>query len=212
MLDERHVSDTLFLVLEEDFRLRRPKEEPIALHPQGTAPTGGVAGGPQGAAGSSCVLTPAEEKEKKVLNLQAGWEERVGVPGDYKIISEGTPSAELAAFHTRPTKAITKEHEENMSEDLLHLVRLCTAAHRKNLGDIVWFSWNHDEKMPKGSPSPLYGSTGIAVTIPGAKWIQEEMPKMKVWHWDMVLKQQLEEGQAKASYIFPAVRVCVCVV
>ena len=148
--------------------------------------------------------TGSDDRKAKLTKLQAHWQTRVGVPGDHR--ASDSKSSELS-FTTRVAKASKEEceDEEKVSQHLDNLVRLVTVARRKEVGDIVWFCYNEQDEPKKGSPSPLFGSTGLAVTIPGARWIKQEMPKMTVWHFDVELKKRLELGKAKASYIFPTV-------
>ena len=202
ILDDRHVEDTLFIVCEEDFRFfeeKRPGEEP---RPKLQA--------------SQAFLQPAshpvlankfrmEQEKAKLTTLQAHWQAREGVPGDHNKSASSRRSEELS-FTTRMTKATMEElNEESPSPLLENLVRLCTAAHRKQLGDIVWFCYNEDDKKSSIMfPAPVWGANGIAVSRNGARWIKKEMPLMKVWHWDVELKQRLEKGHARASYIFPS--------
>ena len=200
MLDERHVEDTLFIVVEEDFRFFNEEQgEPIAPKLELKA--------------SQSFLQSALEPEMldsfpgeadKLLTLQSHWQTRVGVPGDHKKSTSSSSRDELS-FTTRATKPTRKELEgESPSPLLENLVRLCTAAHRKHIGDIVWFCYNEDEhKKSTMFPEPQFGSNGIAVSRPGARWIQKEFPNMPVWHWDVELKKRLEFGHARASYIFP---------
>ena len=202
MLDERHVEDTLFIVVEEDFRFFNEEQgEPIAPKLELKA--------------SQSFLQSALEPEMldsfpgeadKLLTLQSHWQTRVGVPGDHKKSTSSSSRDELS-FTTRATKPTRKELEgESPSPLLENLVRLCTAAHRKHIGDIVWFCYNEDDhKKCTMFPEPQFGSNGIAVSRPGARWIQKEFPNMPVWHWDVELKKRLELGHARASYMCPPV-------
>ena len=199
MLDERHVEDTLFIVCEDDFRFFEEKRlgEAVPL----LKPSQAFLQSPVEPAIAG-KLRSAQEKVK-LETLQAHWQVRGGTPGDHK---KSSGSSEEVSFTTRVTKATMEDLKEESPSPLLEgLVRLCTAAHRRQLGDIVWFCYNEEhQKKQKVYPAPVFGSNGLAVSRPGARWIQQEMRHMKVWHFDVELKQRLEMGHARASYIFPA--------
>ena len=82
---------------------------------------------------------------------------------------------------TRPTKASAYDHKYNTSRELEDLIKLVTAAKRGDVGDIVWFGWAEQPgSSPVKSPSPSFVSTGIAVSIEGAKRIKYALPSMQM--------------------------------
>ena len=135
MLDDRHIEDSLFIVLEEDFRLFANSVEPIASEPKLTKgqtflqqdlPIG--------------VPAPRGSVAQELKTLQAHWQVRQDVPGDHKKVSRttGRPSEETS-FNYRPRKAQKGEVAE-MSPHLEAIVRLVTIAKREDHGDIVWLN------------------------------------------------------------------------
>ena len=91
-------------------------------------------------------------QKARLTTLQAHWQTRVSVPGDHRRASD-SKSSELS-FTTRVAKASKEECEEQVSHHLENLVRLVTAAKRKELGDIVWFCYNEQDE-PKTNREPI---------------------------------------------------------
>ena len=108
-------------------------------------------------------------------------------------------------FLTRPTKSSAAEHRHHTSRELEDLVKLVAAAHRCKAVDFVWFCWNEQPgACERKNPSPSFVSTRFAVLVEGAKKIKYQLPKMQMWHWDVELNKKLQEGEMKASFVFPA--------
>ena len=208
MLDSRHIPDTLFIILEETFRLFPSEGEPIApdLPPSAGHTFLYPRDSDLGAASSSRRGT-LEESCHKVSMSSLQWQARVGVPPDVKKKEADGAHRPQPVFATRANKESRAAHSTAMSPHLEALVRICNTAHRLTCGDLVWFSWNDEiwERKSKHEPSPSWGSHGIACTVSGAKWLQQEIPRMDLWHWDEVLKKRLQLGEAKACFIFPSV-------
>ena len=207
MLDTRHIPDTLFIVLEEDFRLYPPEGEPVASDvgiSRGAEFLGDGIGGC--GAGGEPVASP-DPTASQVPIVKAQWHARLGVPPDNRKAGPLTRPKGMAApsptFLTRPVKASADEHKYNTSRELEDLVKLVTAAKRCNVGDIVWFCWNEQPGASQvKSPSPSFGSTGIAVSVEGAKKIKYALPSMHMYHWDVELNKKLQQGDMKASFVF----------
>ena len=204
--DLRHVPDTLFIVLEESFRLFPGDGEPIAPDP---APTSAQSFLGTSWSDPDAAYPVPPGSDHSVLTLsQFQWQARVGVaPNIKKKVEMGEDVKAKASFITRPNKESRGSHEKGASPHLEALVRLCTAAHRQKLGGLVWFSWDDfSATEPKDSKPKLYGgSHGIACTCEGADWLEKEIPQMKLFHWDVVLRERLELGQAPACFIFPSI-------
>ena len=120
MLDERHVEDTLFIVLEENFRFCEEGGEPIAPDPAFKGSQDWLKQEIPAELGSG-----SDAQKAKLATLQAHWQTRVGVPGDHR--ASDSKSSELS-FTTRVAKASKEECEEQVSHHLENLVRLVTAA------------------------------------------------------------------------------------
>ena len=100
MLDDRHIEDSLFIVLEEDFKLFAESVEPIASEPQLAKS--------QTSLQQDLPFEPAPRGTvaQEMKTLQAEWQVRQDVPGDHKEVAMTTckPSDE-SPFNYRPRKA-----------------------------------------------------------------------------------------------------------
>ena len=177
---------------------------PMCLFFRGAEFLGDGIGG--GGAGGEPVASPGPTASQ-VPTVKAQWHARLGVPPDgQKAASHTRPKGKAApapTFLTRPVKASADEHKYNTSKELEDLVKLVTAAKRCDVGDIVWFGWNEQPGASQvKSPSPSFGSTGIAVSVEGAKKIKYALPTMQMWHWDVELLKKLQQGDMKASFVF----------
>ena len=122
MLDTRHIRDTLFIVLEEDFRLYPTEGEHVASDvpiSRGEEFLGGISSGD--GTGREPDASPNDVKHQ-VVTARAQWQARLGVPTDgRKVIPGLTPTGKAApapTFLTRPTKASAYEHRYNTSREL----------------------------------------------------------------------------------------------
>ena len=201
------MEDTLFIVLEEDFRLYQ-QGEPLASDV-------GVSQGEEflsdpGAASSGAVGPQGQDLDHRARLIRAQWTARLGKPSHQEKVQPGASRPELDQDHpcfvTRSEHVQKEEFEPAVTDDLRSMVRLCTAAHRLNVGDIVWFSWNsHATSKPSNqSLSPDYGSQGVAVSVRGARSIKHELAHMSAYHWDVEVLERLRTGTLRGCYIYPA--------
>ena len=221
MADERHAPDTLFLVAEEDFRLfsRHSALQPAVLQ--------GVAEAAYAASSTAFVARPAFAE---VLNEEAAAPPELTLDELYywryqaapHLIKDdvfGPPAAGtnnwkalvggLYAPTAKPTAAEI-EQAGGVSEYLIDLVKMVTAAHRQGLGDLVWLSY--DAFKTKGFRSRVcHAATLIAVSAAGAKKLVDIVADPGVFganqHFDVLLLKYLEKhgNTFGASYVYPCV-------
>ena len=209
MLDNRHMEDTLFIVLEEDYRLYE-HGEPLASDVE-------ICKGEEflsrtgGSSGSGGTGPLGQDLDHQTRLVRAQYTARLGVPTHPQPESSGASRPDTQEnkpkFVNRSEHVKADEFAAMITHDLKSLVRLCTAAHRSRVGDIVWFSWNsHDKQHPKkGKVHPHYGSQGIAVSVDGAKTLHHQLASMNAYHWDCELLDRLRTGELKGCFIYPSV-------
>ena len=218
MADERHAPDTLFFVAEEDFRLFH-RHSACAPDIVGRLTEAAYAA----SSTSFAARTPA---------LREDGNEPVALPVDdlyawrytRQLVTQpgcdlfGPPAAGTDSWKrlvgglyepTRKPRAI-KAVLHGVSEYLEDLVKIVTAAHRKGRGDLVWLSYDANNK--KGTKCKVvHASTLIAVSADGAKKLADIVPDAeefgKDMHWDVLLLRYLEKKgeEFKASYVYPSV-------
>ena len=232
MLQGSHPPDTVFFVAEEDWRLHHSDTlvTPETVAQADVRKAGGsVAAEQQDSQHHEKSAGTGKVSLKKVHAYQTG-EPSAPSSGGPSAPSTGEPSApgsgdsagvqahdtewahKFGAFHERPHKPQEKKGEEvQPSQEIKDLVRLVTLAHRHDLGDLVWLSW--DGANSRGHKcKPGHACTLLAVTIPGARKLQGLMlsGKIKKGHFDLSLLSWLREDpqnvkELKASYFYPSV-------
>ena len=102
---------------------------------------------------------------------------------------------QVQAWPLRSTKP-TREEFENTSSFLKQLVRLVTAAHRSNRGDLVWMSWNGTDNKTK-NPMPQHNRELVA-RVSTSRRLKGEY-RQSVWrsHFDVSLNKWVCEHHAK---------------
>ena len=116
----------------------------------------------------------------------------------------------VGQYHFTPIRGSTdrKDPNDGLSREVADMLRMCTLAHRREKGNIVWLGWNGRSDGPSWLSN---GSTAIAVSREGAQTIKEafDAGKMPREHIDIMLRNWLgTEGEAyrsRACYIYPAV-------
>ena len=218
MADDRHAPDTLFFVVEEDWRLFKRHSEVSPQVMSDLAATAYAASSSAMATRGAAfqhevnqgVLVPVEELFEHKLEgrvLFGDGTQLFGPP------AAGTDSWKLlfGGFYARPTKPSAAEVEasKGASSHVEDLVKICTAAHRQGRGDLVWLSWDGAEK--KGSKIKVcHAATLIAVSARGAKKLNTLVQEGSLGagrHWDLMLIDYLRKhgNDFGASFIWPSV-------
>ena len=214
MSDSRHPPDTLFLVLEEDWRCYEADcnvstKYLVAQHPPAVRmPTG-----------MRDDLGEYEVDVEDVLDATmkaAPWNKSEAGAGQPSALGEpfapgaggatlGQPSAASVEnmWYTRPSRV--KGDAAAPSEELEDIVKLCTAAHRRGKGGLVWLSWDGGGDSGR-KLAPCHASTLLAVSHLTAVVMLSEFDKFTFRHFDLALRARLEEepgcaAQYQACYV-----------
>jgi len=171
MLDDRHPPDTLFLFAESDFRWFRSDlagDRWLLVAGQGAEEDpGGAPRPPQEEAGAP---RPAAEGGAPRPPSYGGWE---------------------AQSRQQPREYCNTTHYECLQ----HIVRMCTLAHRRGVGNVMWLSYNCGSiGNPKSAkPTLIYsGSTLVAFSREGARQLNALIQHSKPRHIDLWLREMLE--------------------
>ena len=204
MIDERHAEDTLFFLIEEDWRLFESDcvapslcaldYQSQELKKQQFRGFGRVQ--PQiqvSTDDESAPLLPADSVGAQVA-LDVAQQERLVSNMDFRF------------FMPAPSQPDDAAVVENSA--CADIVAHCTAAARCGLGHIVWLSWNPSES-PKKKDVLMYASTMIAFTPKGARYLLNDMKNAEPQHVDYYLLNFLRrceqnDSPVKGSYICPA--------
>ena len=168
--DPRHADDTLFFILEEDWRLTRHDgfsraellqqqrergEKIVSLSPDCPPP------------GAATDQSSGEALYHRAALKDDWWRitrEMHPAPLPGKAQGKGKKEAktrQVQAWPLRTTKP-SREEFENTSSFLKQLVRLVTAARRSHRGDLVWMCWNGTATKTKtpchSTPPPCWRS------------------------------------------------------
>ena len=192
MCSRRFPEDTLFLVFEEDWRLR--PEPPARVQQPGAA---SAAASSSGAASSSaapysghgdCSGSPQHEQGEQAVSKR---------PRGKKL--------EL------PHRAGFQQWQDVGGGDLNGLVSIANEAHRAGCGDLVWFTWQPhgagDSKNCHRRQSPRSGAMLIGLSQTGAKQLLEacRANQLPPGHWDVVLLRYLYKAAMRSCYVYPPV-------
>ena len=211
MSDPRHASDTLFLVMEEDWRLyvadtaSQVERLDESMEAAGVPPDVWPRKEPSTArASTSRSLQPVY-----VDHVERVWREK-NPPYAGASASSGEPIAPPAGasgWLERTTKPARSEFQ-TVSQHLVDLVRFCTAAHRKCRGDLVWLCWDGDTHADAYKfPRPSHGSMLLGVSHFGAQQLRANWDNIERGHFDVSLKTFLEREPQKirSSFVVPSV-------
>ena len=107
---------------------------------------------------------------------------------------------------SRPLAATTADREA--PEVLQDLVKMSIAAHRSNLGNFLWYSW--EGAKSKGCRSkPCHGTTLVGISVQGAKKLLEAMTsgEFKMRHIDVGLRHHMEQHATDfgSCYMYPSI-------
>ena len=208
MADPRHADDTLFIVCEEDFRLyERDQPSQAALLWADAEP---LLRESQGSGASSSGLNREEAPPEPLYKeaLQTSWQARNAASAAAMRRDTVSPSPCVPPLQQWPSRTQKPKPAdfENPSVHLKDIIRLCTAAHRHDRGNVVWLTWNGDTGK-KAEIQPSYGSMMIGVSWLGANWLKENWGQVWRGHYDLSLKWICENMSAdlKASFVYPSI-------
>ena len=198
--DHRFHEDTLFIILEEDYRFWPKGEDPDGLDDYEERLAKVLAGRARGAVGRAPADVPAAE---------------TGAKGERaKGKSKGLRRA--GDFHFTPQRGSTDQSCPNhgLKTEVADLIRIATMCHRKGCGDFIWFGWD-----PSATDRPTWlckGSHGIMMSKRGAYRLGCAMNANHIerGHIDLVLKHYFcQPGNAaamNACYIWPPIGSYYC--
>ena len=159
MTNPRHASDTLFFLAEEDWRLYEDDQLPQEQLFEASMEEAAVSLSRSPGHGGSSSSQPTAADEQRFLHREAvrlAWERRSSTDAE-----QNGPR-----WLKRSTKPARHEFL-NPSQHLQDLVRLCTAAHRVQRGNLVWLCWDGDTG-PNQPMNVSHGSMFLAVSKSGA--------------------------------------------
>ena len=209
VLDERYPSDTLFFVLEEDYRFWPEGEDPDGADGYKTRVAEVKKVVKRGTSSNKMRKAPVKEEEVAAQSPGAS-----SASGAYRPDAKGRGKGKRIGteYHHVPVRgSSTRGHpDEGFKQNVADLIRMATLCHRLGKGDIIWFGWcaTGGKKKPSW---PTQGSHGLCVTKPGALAIRMAMEegKVKRGHIDLRLLDWLrlpgEARRAKACYLYPSV-------
>lgn len=213
MLHPSNPADTLYIVLEEDWRLyskhgdsasdetrlRQVMEEPSSSSGGGggTRATESLTPSqtPTAQAGTSESLTPTAPASSSTT-----WR-----PGARKLGSE--PGGSLEHRLTMRMEKPSGSKVRDFPQTLMDIVRYANQAARVDLGDLVWMAWEANRKK-RGTPS--HGLTMLCLSKAGAMELDVWLKNQKVvYRYDLMLLNALKEPNRdllrRASFVWPAI-------
>ena len=199
MLSPKFPPDTLFLVVEEDWRINEEDGE-VSIHDLLRRTSGGVSPSPDAGASASStdrgIWTPVANI-RQVSDPFGLFEESqpwtVDAEGSHRHEGEMGAAAEPVAAEDEEYEALArvwkpKSGSIKFPQTLRDVVRICTVAHRANVGDLVWLAWEPSERKAH----PGHGTTALGMTKSAAvvltPWIRQ---LHTVFHMDVVLRDAL---------------------
>ena len=206
--DPRHAPDTLFLIAEEDWRLRET-DCVIASAPQ-QAQASGSAGSASSAAAAAVETSDPVEPAATLMEGEPAAPSGLppAIAADASAASAWSAAANEFWEAPRRPRAADAAH---VSESLQDIVRIITFAHRQKVGDLVWLCWQphgKGEKASKGRAERVRsGAMSLALSQKGARQVLDAMTQGTIapGHFDVALVRFLELAETKiaASYLHP---------
>ena len=191
MTDQRLPDDTLFWVIEEDFRFWPPGEDPDGADDYESA--------------KFCLVVDRTSVPK------SGPPSRQGSKGQGKEQSGAyRPERICTEYHEALTRGSSREDDPNhgFSQDVCDVMRIATMSHRVGWGDLIWLSWVPNKKKPTRIG---HGSQCLLLTKLGFHAIRSAIDRkvLKRGHIDLVLQAWLraphEAERARACYVYPPI-------
>ena len=202
-LDKRLPDDTLFWIMEEDFRFWPPQKDPDDANDYEQEYT--------------LLRSARSSSEPSESSLPPSRGAYVGpMPPSHPLPPEAYPKSKgqerLSTMnHTALPKSNSKEEMEfkGFSQDVVDLMRIATLCSREGWGDIIWVSW-----IPKKQKKKSYighGSALVLVAKDGMRAIKAAMTRnfLQRGHIDLSLQDWLNTGveamMARACYLYPPI-------
>ena len=204
-MDNRLPDDTLFWIMEEDFRFWPPHADPDHADDY-----------EEDFFGLVCDSFSHENEEAGASSSSTAdaryrgpsyWKKVAARPGAYR---PGPSGRQATRFFEAPVKGSSREDDPNFGffRDVCDMVRIATLCHRRGVGDFIWVSW-----CPvKAHPSRIgHGSACLLVTKHGFETLNEAVlgGKVERGHIDLVLQAWLRQpGEARAAgacYLYPPI-------
>ena len=212
ILSPKHPDDTLFLVVEEDWRINKQDinvriEDLLNVGRHGSASSAAAASSVPGVSSSPAALdeddfTEGEARSERKKRREHADEEEASssLPAELIAAEEGEIEFLYRVWKPKATHA-------DFPQSLKDIVRICTLAHRENVGDLVWLAWEPAQSERKSHPS--HGTTALAITKQAANVLQPWLAESDLFHFDVVLKRGLVENkwgaEMKASFVYKAI-------
>ena len=183
-MDDRLPDDTIYWIIEEDFRFWPPGQDPDGADNHWELVEERYKLPKEGGAGSS--LPPSHDTAKT---------------DEARVHTE---------FHMTHAAGHSDEGEENQGfcRDVIDMMRIATMCHRNGMGEFIWVSWVPSKK----SPSRIgHGSQCLMMTKDGVFACKDAKDRgvLTRGHIDLVLQSWLrkpdEAQKAKACYIYPPI-------
>ena len=199
-LDKRLPDDTLFWIMEEDFRFWPPQNDPDDADAYEQEYT--------------LLRSARSSSEPSESSLPPSRGAYVGpMPPSHPPPPEAYPKSQgqerLSTMnHTALGKGNSKEEMEfkGFSQDVVDLMRIATLCSREGWGNIIWVSW---VPKPKKKTFLGHGSALVLVTKDGMQAIKAAMTRkvLQRGHIDLQLQDWLSTGdeamRARACYLYP---------
>ena len=231
MADSTHAPDTLFFVMEEDWRMY-PEEsmveaEQVVARMLQTLPRrqpGESSESQTSLNEGGGTRNPDVNLDKVLINPHTHGGEPLAPPKGkgkgkkqksdepFASLDRSTFEGALGAEVPRTQKRVAGE----VAQEIKDLVKMCTLAHRYKVGNLVWLSWEGANQQGHRA-QPQHGCTLLGVTMTGARGLLEAITANAIQkgHWDLMLLEWLRKRGAMgeltgaewlgSSFVWPAV-------
>ena len=188
IMDSRMPDDTIFWIVEEDFRFWPPGCDP------------------DNADNYKYAMEKLLEKRYYAEVDESG----SSLPPSQGLSLPPSQPRPATQYHTSQTQgdSIEEDVDKGFCRDVVDMMRIATMCDREGMGDFIWVSWVPNKQKPSRIG---HGSQCIMVTKPGMAAVLSAKDRglLKRGHIDLVLQAWLlNEGEAKkarACYIYPPI-------
>ena len=217
ILSKKFMPDTLFIVAEEDWRIDAD-DVPVTMADLTGLDAAGVSPSPAAAQSSASAVASSTIWDFPQDGLQPEPQQDFvpdwgGAPCSEPVAEEGAslpPREPFAAgvveepFLHRVFKQ--KRANAEFPKSLKDVVHICTTAHRCDIGDLVWLSWEPSRR----ACHPGHGTTAVCLTQMAAEVLLPWVQTTQLFHFDVNLVKGLSKpdpalAALKACYVHPTV-------